>query len=68
DLHADYPMELSGGRLRLFVDVFNIFGSQEPIAFVDTVEMTAGVTNPDFLRPVVYQAPRSWRLGARWDF
>ncbi|MEE9291295.1 MAG: TonB-dependent receptor, partial [Acidobacteriota bacterium] len=42
DLHADYPMELSGGRLRLFVDVFNIFGSQEPIAFVDTVEMTAG--------------------------
>ena len=68
DLHADYPLAFGGSTLRLFVDVFNAFQSQEATAFVDTVELTAGVADADFLRPLTYQSPRSWRLGARWDF
>jgi hypothetical protein len=68
DLHADYPLQIGRTQLRFFLDVFNAFQSREPAAFVDTVELSAGVTNPDFLKPVLYQAPRSWRIGARWDF
>ena len=68
DLHADYPLQIGRAQLRFFLDVFNAFQSREPAAFVDTVELSAGVTNPDFLKPVFYQAPRSWRIGARWDF
>ncbi len=68
DLHADYPWRIGDTQVRFFLDVFNVFGSQEPVAFIDNLEMSAGVASPDFLKAVSYQAPRSWRLGARWDF
>jgi hypothetical protein len=68
DLHADYPLDIGKTRLSLMLDVFNIFGMQEVTAFDDFVELGAGVTDPDFLKPVAFQSPRSWRLAARWDF
>ncbi|MFQ5876631.1 MAG: carboxypeptidase regulatory-like domain-containing protein [Acidobacteriota bacterium] len=68
DLHADLPIHLGGTRLRLFLDVFNVFDEQEATRFNDSVEFTTGVLNPDFLKPLAYQPPRSWRLGMRWDF
>ncbi len=68
DLHGDYPFTFGKTTLRLALDVFNVFQSQEVTAFDDNVELRAGVTDPDFLKPIAYQDPRRWRLSARWDF
>jgi len=68
DLHADYPIQFGKSRLSLMIDVFNALGSQDATGYVDTVEFSAGVTDPDYLKPAAFQAPRSWRLAARWDF
>ena len=68
DVHGDYPINFGKTKMTLMLDVFNLFQSQEATAFEDTVELTAGVTDPDFLKPIQYQAPRQWRLAARWDF
>ena len=68
DLHFDYPFQIGTSQMRFFVDVFNVFDNQSATNYADAVEVTSGVLNPNFLAPVSYQAPRSWRLGARWDF
>jgi hypothetical protein len=68
DLHADYPVQIGKSTLTVMLDVFNVFQNQEALTFNDNVELTAGVTDPDFLKPTSYQSPRSWRLAARWDF
>src|SRR5262249_36088531 len=68
DLHCDYPFALDKSKLTLMVDVFNVFHNQEPTLFDDNIELTAGVTDPDFLKPIQYQAPRQWRMALRWDF
>ena len=68
DLHADYPMDFGKSQLRIMFDVFNVMDSQKPMLYEDTVELTAGVTDPDFLRATQFQVPRSFRLAARWEF
>jgi carboxypeptidase family protein len=68
DLHADYPIIVGKSTFRLMFDVFNVFQTQEPTQFDDDIELTAGVTDPDFLKPIAYQSPRTWRLAGRWDF
>ena len=68
DLHGDYPIQFAKSKLTVMLDVFNIFQSQEATLYDDNIELTAGVTDPDFLKPIQYQAPRQWRLAARWDF
>ncbi|MHC4094137.1 MAG: TonB-dependent receptor domain-containing protein, partial [Planctomycetota bacterium] len=68
DLHADYPISLGNGKLSFFVDVFNVFNRRQVLSYIDTVELRAAVTDPDYLRPASYQNPRSWRLGTRWSF
>ena len=68
DLHADYPVTLARGTMRVMLDVFNVFDRQSVTSFDDDVELRAGVTDPDFLRPIAYQIPRTWRLAARWEF
>jgi outer membrane receptor for ferrienterochelin and colicin len=68
DLHGDFPITLGKTKLSVMLDIFNVFRTQEPTAFDDNIELTAGVTDPDFLKPIQYQAPRQWRLAAKWDF
>ena len=68
NLHADYPVTLARGTMRVMLDVFNVFDRQSVTSFDDDVELRAGVTDPDFLRPIAYQTPRTWRLAARWEF
>jgi hypothetical protein len=68
DLHFDYPLALGTSRLSVFLDVFNVFNSRQATAFVDTVELQSGVTDPDFGAPLGYRSPRSWRVGTRWSF
>ena len=55
--------------------VFNVAGKQRTVAQIDTGELdtvddVTGLpnTNPDYRRPVAYQAPRYFRFGVRYDF
>ncbi len=68
DLHADYPLSLGKTDLHFMLDIFNVTDSQKATTFEDTVELTAGVTDPDFLKTIQFQNPRAWRLAARWNF
>jgi hypothetical protein len=49
-------------------DVFNVTDENTVTNYNDNIELTAGVTDPDFLQPLTYQAPRTIRLAARWSF
>jgi len=68
DLHADYPIQTGTSTLRVMLDVFNVLQLQKATSFDNNVELLAGVTDPDYTRPLAYQAPRTWRLAVRWDF
>jgi hypothetical protein len=69
DMHADYPFTFSNKtQLRLFLDVFNVLDSQTTTSYDDNLELTAGVSDPDFGKALAYQAPRTVRFGMRWDF
>jgi hypothetical protein len=68
DLHADYPVVLGKTQLRVMFDIFNVTDTQKATAFEDTVELTAGVTDPDYLKKIQFQNPRAYRLSARREF
>jgi len=68
DLHADYPFAFDKSNMRLFVDVFNVFDSKPVVQYVDTLELSAGVSDPNYGRAAGYVAPRTVRFGVRWDF
>ena len=48
--------------------VFNVLNSRETTGFDDNVELQAGVTDPDYLKPLQFQDSRNIRLFARWSF
>jgi carboxypeptidase family protein len=48
--------------------VFNVLNSRETTLFNDNVELQAGVTDPDYLKPLAFQDSRNIRLFARWSF
>jgi hypothetical protein len=54
--------------------VFNLLNSRETVDFDDDIELQAGVTNPDYLKPNTlplsygFQNPRSLRVYAKWSF
>ncbi len=68
DLHADYPLIAGKITYQFMVDVFNVFNEQQPARFDDNIEMQAGIPDPDFLKPVEYQAPRTVRFSVRASF
>jgi hypothetical protein len=69
NLGVSYPFTFGNkSALTVRLDIFNVFGTQEPILFDDNIELSAGVTDPDFLKAVQFQDPRTWRLSARWEF
>ncbi len=68
DIHADYQFPLGGGQLVLVVDVFNLFNSQDPINYDQNTEIRPQIDNPDYGQRILYQSPRSVRLGVRFDF
>ncbi len=68
DIHADYGFALGSGRLILVADIFNIFNPQDAIDYDQNTEIRFRVDNPDFGRRILYQNPRSVRLGVRYDF
>jgi hypothetical protein len=68
DIHADYGFAVGGGRLIFVVDVFNLLNSQDAIDYDQNTEIRPQIDNPDFGRRILYQNPRSVRLGIRFDF
>ena len=62
DVRADRGFNLAGSlRMRLFVDLFNISNSNA----VETRTITTGAA---YLRPTAVLAPRTARIGARFQF
>ncbi|HEV8199712.1 MAG TPA: TonB-dependent receptor [Candidatus Polarisedimenticolia bacterium] len=68
DLHADYPIAIGKTSLSVMFDVFNVTDQDTVTNYNDNIELTAGVTDPDFLQPLTFQPPRTVRLAARWSF
>jgi hypothetical protein len=75
-LHADYGIRLGGDRrIVLLADVFNLFNLQRTTDYDNWSELSLGVANPDFGKPVSqnvagpqFQVPRQIRFGARFEF
>jgi hypothetical protein len=68
DLHLDYPVTLGNTTLSLMLDAFNVTNRTTATNFDDNIELTAGVSDPDYLAPISYQSPRAVRFAARWEF
>jgi outer membrane receptor protein involved in Fe transport len=69
DLSLDWAHDY--GRWAKFgvgLTVFNVLNSRETTAFDDNVELQAGVTDPDYLKPIGFQNSRSMRVYAKWSF
>jgi hypothetical protein len=48
--------------------VFNVLNFRETNTFDDNVELQAGVTDPDYGKPILFQSPRTVRAYLRWSF
>jgi Carboxypeptidase regulatory-like domain len=48
--------------------VFNVLNFREANQFDDNVEIQSGVADPDYLRPIQFQDPRTLRIYANWSF
>ena len=78
DLHADYAIKMGGSarRLILLADVFNLTNDQDPTWYDVNYESNFLVLNPNFGQPLfggsantnAFQAPRSIRFGARFEW
>jgi hypothetical protein len=75
-LHADYAIKFGGSRrIVVLADVFNLFDQQRTIDYDNFSELSFGVANPDFGKPISenvagpqFQRPRQIRFGARFEF
>jgi hypothetical protein len=78
DLHADYAIKMgdSSRRLILLADVFNLTNDRDPTWYDVGTEASFLSPNPNFGQPLfgvgantnAFQAPRSFRLGARFEW
>ncbi len=68
DLHFGWGRNIGDTRLKINVDINNLFNNQEAQAYNDNVEITAATPDPEFLKVTGYQLPRSVRLSVIWDF
>jgi hypothetical protein len=78
DLHVDYAFgHLDTRRLVLLADIFNFLNLKRTLAYDNWSELSFGVPNPDFGKPVTqvipgappqFQAPVQARIGVRLEF
>jgi hypothetical protein len=69
DLNFSWDHEFNRwAKFGIGATVFNVLNSRETTGFDDNVELQAGVTDPDYLKPIAFQNPRNVRVYARWSF
>jgi hypothetical protein len=75
DAHVDYTIKLREKlALRLVGDMFNILNQRRALYVDQWLELSTGVTNPDFLKPAAnvyanpYETPRYTRVAVRLEF
>ncbi|TDR38251.1 TonB-dependent receptor-like protein [Tahibacter aquaticus] len=70
DFSVAWVPKVGNGDLTLKVDIFNVLNSQKVLQYNETGDIARGDPhhNPDFLLPDTYQAARSFRFTARYDF
>jgi len=69
DLSAQYNFDFgNAGSLLLSLDVFNVLDFDSVLRVSEEGDTASGAADPDFLKPVSYQLPRSLRLTARYNF
>lgn len=69
DLNAQYKVSLPDNhQLTFSLDLFNLFNNDTVTQVEEEGELAANSPNPNFGLPRDYQAPRSVRLSARYQF
>jgi hypothetical protein len=76
DAHVDYTIRFGERRVMLIADAFNLFNRQEATDFDNWRDSGFGTLNPNFGQPTngggsrfaSFQAPRSIRFGARFEW
>lgn len=68
DLSATYTPRWADGRLKVKLDVFNLFNNDRVTEYTETREAARDVFNPNFMNDVNYQTPRSLRFTLRYDY
>ncbi|TCV92786.1 TonB-dependent receptor-like protein [Luteibacter rhizovicinus] len=70
DLNTEYRPLWAGAQqpLAFTAAVFNVAGSQRPVAQVDVGEVNTGGPSDDYRRAIAFQTPRYFRFGVRYDF
>jgi hypothetical protein len=74
DFHADYNLPgFSDQNFTIGADIFNVFNSQDVIAFEDEEGTYLGQNsdldpNAVFLNPAEFQQPRTFRILLRYSF
>ena len=75
DLQLAYNPVVSTGKLTLQVDIFNVFNSQKPIELEEVRDFSRATSigapyklSANYGAPTAFQAPRSFRLAARYEF
>src|SRR5262245_9259423 len=69
DLSASWQHQFSRwATFAVGATMFNVLNSRETTLFDDNVELQAGVTDPDYLKPLAFQDSRNIRVFARWSF
>lgn len=68
DLAAAYIPNWADNKLRIKLDVFNLFNNDRVTEYNEFSEASRDVISPNYLNDGNYQTPRSFRLTARYDF
>ena len=76
DMQASYVVNIGGARkVTLLADVFNLINTRRITDYDNFSELSFGVPNPDFGKPISqnvggpqFQTPRQVRIGARFSF
>ncbi|MFC4763078.1 TonB-dependent receptor [Dyella koreensis] len=68
NLSTEYRPAWAGHKLAFNLDVFNVFNQQRAQNQIETYQLGSGARSGTYGRVISYSAPRSVRLGARYDF
>jgi hypothetical protein len=73
DFQLAYMPKIGHGKLTFAMDIFNLFNSQRPVELVEQNDYSSdtiatGKRNPNYGQPSAFQAPRSVRFTARYEF